>query len=97
MFAQLEAAYDHRDQLWLQLEQDLTQCGINSASLCVCSWFNEENRNTLAERARAAVEALPADIEETIARLEKKSKGMERKEKKSVSNQQMLRDLVERM
>lgn len=51
----------------------------------------------IAEQAKAAVESLPAVIEETITRLEKKSKDMEKKEKKAVSSQKMLRDLVEKI
>ena len=93
MLAQLEAAYDRREQLWAQLEQDLTQCGIVFFSL-----FHDAALTTwAATQAKAVVECLPAEIEETITRLEKKSKDMEKKEKKAVSNQKMLRDLVEKM
>ncbi|KAK7693806.1 hypothetical protein QCA50_003378 [Cerrena zonata] len=57
----------------------------------------EHDLSQCAEHAKAAVESLPAEIEETITRLEKKSKDMEKKEKKTVSNQKMLRELVEKM
>ncbi|KAI8982907.1 hypothetical protein BD414DRAFT_88145 [Trametes punicea] len=49
-----------------------------------------------AARATAALEALPADMERTIASLEKKSKALE-KDSSAASNQDLLRGLLEKL
>ncbi|KAH9848870.1 hypothetical protein C2E23DRAFT_785223 [Lenzites betulinus] len=49
-----------------------------------------------ASRANAALEALPGDLEQTIALLEKKSKAVE-KDTASTSNQKILRGLLEKL
>ena len=49
-----------------------------------------------ATRATAALEGLPADIEQTIALLEKKAKALD-KDTSSAANQKMLRGLIEKL
>ena len=60
-------------------------------SRAYCDWWLE------AERAKAVLEALPADVEDTISRLEKKSKGMEKNSNSAASKQKMLKGLLERL
>ena len=50
----------------------------------------------LASRASAAFEGLSADVEDTIARLDKKSKSLD-KDNSSAANQKMLRTLLEKL
>ncbi|KAF7793251.1 hypothetical protein EIP86_004361 [Pleurotus ostreatoroseus] len=50
-----------------------------------------------ATRAKTALEGIPADVEETIARLEKKSKDMEKNSTSAASKQKMLKGLLERL
>ncbi|CAL1705253.1 unnamed protein product [Somion occarium] len=76
LLTQLESAYNRRDQLWVKLEEDLSQC---------------------ADGAKTAVESLPVEIEETIVRLEKKCKDMEKKGNSAASKQKMLKGLLERL
>ncbi|KAI0636441.1 hypothetical protein C8Q77DRAFT_1092755 [Trametes polyzona] len=60
-------------------------------------WFAlEKEVEQCASRANTALAALPADLEQTIASLEKKSKAMD-KDNGVASNQKLLRGLLERL
>ncbi len=50
-----------------------------------------------ATRAKAVLEGIPADVEETIVRLEKRSKDMEKNSNSAASKQKMLKGLLERL
>lgn len=54
-------------------------------------------RSLAAQRGRAAVQNIPEAVEETIARLEKKSKDMEKNVNSQASKQKMLQGLLERL
>ncbi|KAI0780403.1 hypothetical protein BD413DRAFT_1266 [Trametes elegans] len=56
----------------------------------------QEELNHHAARANAALDALPGDVEQTIALLEKKSKVME-KDASATANQKTLRGLLEKL
>ncbi|KAI0351488.1 hypothetical protein OH77DRAFT_1506466 [Trametes cingulata] len=56
----------------------------------------QEEVDRCADRATAALDALPGDLEQTIASLDKKSKAME-KDNSAANNQKMLRGLLEKL
>ncbi|KAH9900842.1 hypothetical protein C8Q73DRAFT_220958 [Cubamyces lactineus] len=56
----------------------------------------QEDVDRCAARATEALDALPTDVEQTIALLEKKAKAME-KDSSAASNQKMLRGLLEKL
>ena len=95
---ELEQAYARRRDLWATLEEDLDRCGDylppprSSAVLTGGAILT----STEAARATAALEGLPADIEQTIALLEKKAKALD-KDTSSAANQKMLRGLIEKL
>ena len=84
--------------LWAALEEDLDRCGdylppprssavLTGDAILIC---------TEAARATTALEGLPADVEQTIALLEKKAKALD-KDTSSAANQKMLRGLIEKL
>ena len=95
---ELEQAYARRKDLWAALEEDLDRCGDYLPSLVPSAVLTSGAILTFAEAARAtaALEGLPADIEQTIALLEKKAKALD-KDTSSATNQKMLRGLIEKL
>lgn len=91
---ELVEAYRHREQLWVDLDERLADCGISFSLFLnyALADFRAE-----AERAKAALEGIPGDVEETIARLEKKCKDMEKNSNSVASKQKMLKGLLERL
>ncbi|KAI0722459.1 hypothetical protein C8Q72DRAFT_890008 [Fomitopsis betulina] len=75
VYEQLQEAYCRRDQLWVDVLQDVDQC---------------------AQRARNALETLPAEVERSITALEKKSKNLE-KDQSAASKEKMLKGLLEKL
>ena len=53
-------------------------------------------RSLAAQRGRAAVQNIPEVVEDTISRLEKKSKDLE-KDQTATSKQKMLKGLLEKL
>lgn len=51
----------------------------------------------IAQRARSALENIPGAVEDTITRLEKKSKDMEKNGSSQATKQKMLQDLLSRL
>ncbi|KAM5538008.1 hypothetical protein V8D89_008205 [Ganoderma adspersum] len=94
---ELEHAYARRKELWATLEEDINRCSnypffypgvlLTSRAVLILSE---------ATRAAAALEGLPADMEQTIALLEKKAKGLD-KDTSAAANQKMLRGLLEKL
>ena len=95
LVGELTDAYQHRAHLWTELEERLAKCGIFSA-LRGYDVGSSSPCPTKAERGKAAIEALPGDVEATIARLEKKSKELD-KDGSAASKQKMLKGLLEKL
>ncbi|KAI0086398.1 hypothetical protein BDY19DRAFT_359633 [Irpex rosettiformis] len=57
----------------------------------------DENLEKCAQRARRAVENIPGAVEDTITKLEKKSKDMEKNVGSQANKQKMLQDLLSRL
>ena len=98
ILAQLSEAYQTRDALWTQLDEDLDRCGtlFQSLRLSVLNYSVWPWCQT-AERAKTAIAALPGDVETMIAKLEKKSKDLEKNANSASSKQKILKGLLERL
>ncbi|PSS31044.1 hypothetical protein PHLCEN_2v2376 [Hermanssonia centrifuga] len=95
ILAELVEAYGHRDQLWHNLEENLGACGTHPAFTALT---NPTHRMSFkAERAKAAVEGLPGEVEDAISRIEKKGKDMEKNTNSAASKQKMIKGLLERL
>ncbi|THH26600.1 hypothetical protein EUX98_g7587 [Antrodiella citrinella] len=91
----LKDAHSRRNRLWTELEENLEQCG--TARVSVLLWVACADNHAQAAAARAAVEAIPTEVEETIATLEKKSKLLEKKGNDRTSKQKMLKGLLDKL
>lgn len=100
LMGELAEAYRFREQLWIDLEEKLGDCGTFHVFFAVhllglidvLAFLVPE-----AERAKVAIGALPSDVEDTIARLEKKCKDMEKNSNSAASKQKMLKGLLEHL
>ena len=95
---ELEHAYARRKELWATLEEDINRCGNYPSLYPGMLLTSRRTVLTLSEatRAAAALEGLPADMEQTIALLEKKAKALD-KDTSAAANQKMLRGLLEKL
>ena len=96
LVGELTDAYQHRAHLWTELEGRLAKCGIFSA-LRGYDVGSSSPCPTKAERGNAAIEALPGDVEATIARLEKKSKEMDKGSGSAAAKQKILKELLQQL